>query len=86
MDHVNNAVYADWLDEAVIAAGGEPRSARSRAWSGSSTPARPNPARASSPTPGPTTMGGRAGSWTRTERTCFGRDSSLGRRDAAPRG
>ena len=21
MDHVNNAVYADWLDEAVIAAG-----------------------------------------------------------------
>ena len=22
MDHVNNAVYADWLDEAVIAAGG----------------------------------------------------------------
>jgi len=23
MDHVNNAVYADWLDEAVIAAGGE---------------------------------------------------------------
>ena len=24
MDHVNNAVYADWLDEAVLAAGGEP--------------------------------------------------------------
>ena len=23
MDHVNNAVYADWVDEAVIAAGGE---------------------------------------------------------------
>ena len=23
MDHVNNAVYADWLDEAVLAAGGE---------------------------------------------------------------
>ena len=22
MDHVNNAVYADWLDEAVIVAGG----------------------------------------------------------------
>ena len=22
MDHVNNAVYADWLDEAVLAAGG----------------------------------------------------------------
>lgn len=22
MDHVNNAVYADWLDEQVIAAGG----------------------------------------------------------------
>ena len=22
MDHVNNAVYADWLEEAVIAAGG----------------------------------------------------------------
>lgn len=24
MDHVNNAVYADWLDEAVIAAGATP--------------------------------------------------------------
>ena len=23
MDHVNNAAYADWLDEAVIAAGAE---------------------------------------------------------------
>lgn len=23
MDHVNNAVYADWLDEAILAAGGE---------------------------------------------------------------
>ena len=22
MDHVNNAVYADWLDESVLAAGG----------------------------------------------------------------
>ena len=22
MDHVNNAVYADWLDEAVLEAGG----------------------------------------------------------------
>jgi len=22
MDHVNNAVYADWLDEAILAAGG----------------------------------------------------------------
>ena len=22
MDHVNNAVYSDWLDEAVLAAGG----------------------------------------------------------------
>ena len=34
MDHVNNAVYADWLDEAILAAGGEsavggvPRSVR----------------------------------------------------------
>ena len=24
MDHVNNAVYADWLDEAVIGAGDVP--------------------------------------------------------------
>ena len=24
MDHVNNAVYADWLDEAIVRAGGEP--------------------------------------------------------------
>jgi len=24
MDHVNNAVYADWLDEVVLGAGGEP--------------------------------------------------------------
>jgi acyl-ACP thioesterase len=23
MDHVNNAVYADWVDEAILAAGGE---------------------------------------------------------------
>ena len=34
MDHVNNAVYADWLDEAVLAGGGAdvaravPRTAR----------------------------------------------------------
>ena len=30
MDHVNNAVYADWLDEAVLAAG-EAVARRSRA-------------------------------------------------------
>ena len=24
MDHANNAVYADWLDEAIIRAGAEP--------------------------------------------------------------
>ena len=28
MDHVNNAVYADWLDEAVLAAGGAGAAAR----------------------------------------------------------
>jgi acyl-ACP thioesterase len=31
MDHANNAVYADWLDERVMAAGGEAGSAMTRA-------------------------------------------------------
>ena len=78
MDHVNNAVYADWLDEAVIAAGGAVRRvrARSRAWPGSSTPAPPSPARDSSrPRPGRMTTAGRAGSPMPTARTCCGRAS-----------
>jgi acyl-CoA thioesterase FadM len=31
MDHVNNAVYADWLDERVLAAGGDAASVLVRA-------------------------------------------------------
>lgn len=31
MDHANNAVYADWLDERVIAAGDDPGTAATRA-------------------------------------------------------
>ena len=44
MDHVNNAVYADWLDETLLVGpAGRPRRA-SRAWCGSSTPGRPSQA------------------------------------------
>ena len=50
MDHVNNAVYADWLDEQVHRGRrGRPPSARSHAWPASSTRAPPKPARRSSP-------------------------------------
>ena len=48
MDHVNNAVYADWLDEAVIDAG-DPRGDASdpAPASGWSTRCRPSRARPS---------------------------------------
>ena len=46
MAHVNNAVYADWLEEAVIAAGDHaPRRAPCHASPGWSTPRRPTPPR-----------------------------------------
>ena len=48
MDHVNNAVYLDWLEDAVLAAaaadGGRARSTRCRDATGSSTRRRPTPA------------------------------------------
>jgi len=59
MDHVNNAVYADWLDEVVAAPVGRRRSARSRASCASSTRgprSRPRPSsarRGCRPAPGP---------------------------------
>ena len=63
MDHVNNAVYADWLDEAVLGAGGtRRRSGPSRGWPGSSTPGQPRRAPPSTPRCGRTAMPGRAGS------------------------
>ena len=40
MAHANNAVYADWLEEAIIAAGDEPAVRGSPGWHGSSTRAR----------------------------------------------
>ena len=55
MDHVNNAVYADWLDEAVIVGRRRGRpSGPSRASCGWSTRGPPSPPRSSSPMPGRT--------------------------------
>ena len=62
MDHVNNAVYADWLDEQVIARrGSRRRPAPCRGPSASSTPARPSrvPAWKGGPGPPMTAAGGR---------------------------
>ena len=64
MDHVNNAVYADWLDEQISAAGGSDSSLRSRARSASSTPGRWKLARRSMARSGATTRAGRADSST----------------------
>ena len=54
MDHANNAVYADWLDEAVIACGrrrrGDARGPPTRR--GWSSPSPPSGARPSRPRPG----------------------------------
>ena len=48
MDHVNNAVYLDWLEEAVLAAaaaaGADAGSTRCRDGTASSTRRRPMPA------------------------------------------
>ena len=58
MVHVNNAVYADWLDEAVIAAGGRRASSgRSRASPGSSTSGPSSPGRGRRSRSGPTADG-----------------------------
>ena len=78
MDHVNNAVYADWLDERSSRPAACPTSGRSRGWSGSSTRAPRSPARRSRRRRGGRPMDpGRAGSPTASARTCCGRASSL---------
>jgi acyl-CoA thioesterase FadM len=76
MDHVNNAVYADWLDEAVLVAGGQRPCGRSRGSPASSTRAPPNRGRASSPRHGATRPRGRAGSPIAPERICSAPASS----------
>ena len=76
MDHVNNAVYADWLDEAVQGAGGTSSpSGPSRGWPVSSTPGRPRRVHPSTQRCGRTAMPGRAGSRTTTA-TCSAPGSS----------
>ena len=86
MDHVNNAVYADWLDEAVIAAGGACRRPRRPA----PGPAGVRPGRGARREARRRRLAGwrRRGSagWrTPTARTCFGRASSRSIRRGARR-
>ena len=79
MNHANNGVYLDWLDEAVAAAGADgeaPRSPPSPARTAWSTCARPSPARPSSRPPGATTPAGPTAWPTRTARTSCGAGSA----------
>ena len=62
MDHVNNAVYADWIDEAVIAAGDPDATRRHPATDPARVRARRRAGRdAGGGGRGPTTAAGRSG-------------------------
>ena len=88
MDHVNNAVYADWLDEAVLAAGGTRRVRAVPRLVRLEYARAAEPAAHLSPTRGRTATRGSAGSPTPTARTCCGLASSPTRRmtGRGPRG
>ena len=70
MDHVNNAVYADWLDEAVIAAGDLPATRAIPRLARLEYAAPAEPGRSRPPTSGRSSAAGRSGCATLEVATC----------------